>query len=129
MTILISNRSRHAIPTCEMSDEQAGSLNKACSDYRSSHSLAISERRGAIRLLPLLFSSRRNGDTIAGQAGFAPVQLPTLEPTAAPAPVMRAGVIFCGGALHVATSVRTSGCLLLSENRHPQFASATLMQA
>jgi hypothetical protein len=26
---------------------------------------------------------------------------------------MRAGVIFCGGALHVATGVRTSGCLLL----------------
>jgi hypothetical protein len=26
---------------------------------------------------------------------------------------MRAEVIFCGGALHVATGVRTSGCLLL----------------
>jgi hypothetical protein len=25
-----------------MSDEQAGSLNKACSDYRCSHSLAVS---------------------------------------------------------------------------------------
>jgi len=36
-----------------------------------------------------------------------------MEPTTAPALVMRAGVIFCGGALHVATGVRTSGCLLL----------------
>ena len=60
-----------------MSDERAGSLNKACSDYRCGHSLAISERRGAIRLLPLLFSSRRIGDTIVGQLELAPVQLPT----------------------------------------------------
>jgi len=28
-----------------MSDEQAGSLNKACSDYRCSHSLAVSADR------------------------------------------------------------------------------------
>jgi len=42
MTILISNRSRRAVPTCEMSDEQAGSLNKVCSDYRCSHSIAVS---------------------------------------------------------------------------------------
>src|SRR6516164_5649086 len=84
MTILISNWSRRAVPTCEMSDEQAGSLNKACSEYRCSHSLAIGERRGAIRLLPMLFSSRRNGDTIAGQAQFAPVQTSYLvEPTTA----------------------------------------------
>jgi hypothetical protein len=42
MTILISDRSRRAVPTCEMSDEQAASLNKACSDYRCSHSIAVS---------------------------------------------------------------------------------------
>jgi len=30
-----------AVPTCEMSDEQAGSLNKVCSDYRCSHSIAV----------------------------------------------------------------------------------------
>jgi hypothetical protein len=29
-----------------MSDEQAGSLNKACSDYRSSHSIAVSAEVG-----------------------------------------------------------------------------------
>ena len=42
MTILISNRSRRAVPTCEMSDEQAGSPNKVCSDYRCSQSIAVS---------------------------------------------------------------------------------------
>jgi hypothetical protein len=38
---------------------------------------ARGERRGAIRLIPLLFSSRRIGDTIVGQLELAPVQLPT----------------------------------------------------
>ena len=42
MTILISNRSWRAVPTCEMSDEQAGSPNKVCSDYRCSQSIAVS---------------------------------------------------------------------------------------
>jgi len=52
MTILISNRSRRAVPTCEMSDEQAGSLNKAGLDFefgrKTPLALVVNRKRGPL---------------------------------------------------------------------------------
>src|SRR6516225_465583 len=81
MAILISNRSRRAVPTSEMSDEQAGSLNedRARAEDRNAEVGHFRSVIGGVRASPLVLPSRLKGFFANRQRPFIALEQDTLR--------------------------------------------------